>query len=465
MTFKISSVLLVLAISSHVTDAHMPDGLQLGPAPGSKRRHLQGFPPPGGGGGGRPPPGGGGGGRPPPGGGGGGGGRPGGGGGGGGQARYCSSLTPNFAASGNGATGQCLNFSRGRTYQYPQDFISTSGQSVRNQVQEYVCPTSQKRVIISNNIPNHDHRQGNPNAPCEQLRYIELPLNPTYMSGITEVPPMGMLAMATNGVAAFGAMEGEGGNALDPNGQFVDASFWYGHATFTGEDHYHNPQMGVESTSSVGENKLLAYALDGFPIYGFTNQALDECNGRFAGGEYRYHVRRVDEVALNSDYCGSISGSNNWNYILGCYHGDTRQTRYGSSAGYRIPSDCREVGDATPSQPTRAPSVAGPTPADPVAEEQSCEDSNENCELWASTGECENNPTFMLDDCARACNACVDPSCSDRADSCNAWASNGECEDNPLYMIQFCTRSCDACNAPAPAPPQDRKLLRAANLG
>jgi hypothetical protein len=332
---KIPSILLVLATTNHIAEADVPSGLQLGAAPDSERRRNLQF--------------------------------------GGGPNTYCSSNTPNFAASGNASTGQCLNFSRGGSYQYPQDFLSATNQPILNEVQQYVCPSSQKRVIVSNNIPNHFHRQGNPNAPCEQMRYVELPLNPTYVGGITEVPPMGMIAIATNGVAAYGALEGSGGNALDPNGQFVDASFWYGHAAQQGEDHYHNPQMGVESASRVGEDNLLAYALDGFPIYGFTTAQLDECNGRFEGGEYRYHVTHVDDVDLGADYCGAVPGSNNWNYILGCYHGDTRQTRYGSSVGYVLPSDCVEVGggsgSGSPSPPAPAPPVA-PQPTEAPQEPQ-----------------------------------------------------------------------------------------------
>ena len=46
-----------------------------------------------------------------------------------------------------------------------------------------------------------------------------------------------------------------------------------------------------------------------------------------------------------------------------------------------------------------------PTPR-PSAPVPSCEDGNESCEAWATAGECEVNPTFMLTNCARSCNTC-----------------------------------------------------------
>lgn len=35
-----------------------------------------------------------------------------------------------------------------------------------------------------------------------------------------------------------------------------------------------------------------------------------------------------------------------------------------------------------------------------------CENSHENCELWASEGECRNNPNYMRESCRRACQWC-----------------------------------------------------------
>ena len=61
--------------------------------------------------------------------------------------------------------------------------------------------------------------------------------------------------------------------------------------------HIHNPHLGEQDPTS---SKLLAYALDGYPIYGPLEDAsgLDGCNGRTINGQYQYHVRvrRLSDV-------------------------------------------------------------------------------------------------------------------------------------------------------------------------
>ena len=64
---------------------------------------------------------------------------------------------------------------------------------------------------------------------------------PTEANEPIEIPARGIIAMATNGVPAYGALENENNNAVEPNGQIPDAQFWYGHATSQGVWHFHNP--------------------------------------------------------------------------------------------------------------------------------------------------------------------------------------------------------------------------------
>ena len=35
-----------------------------------------------------------------------------------------------------------------------------------------------------------------------------------------------------------------------------------------------------------------------------------------------------------------------------------------------------------------------------------CEDDNQSCEFWATRGECQINPGYMLPICTKSCNAC-----------------------------------------------------------
>ena len=45
----------------------------------------------------------------------------------------------------------------------------------------------------------------------------------------------------------------------------------------------------------------------------------------------------------------------------------------------------------------------------------------------------------------------VDPACSDRAGagSCAAWAASGECDNNPAFMLNECASTCHACDKAA----------------
>lgn len=90
-----------------------------------------------------------------------------------------------------------------------------------------------------------------------------------------------------------------------------------------------------------------------------------------------------------------------------------------------------------------------------------CKDNHSNCGLWAETGECQKNPGYMFVGCKLSCKQCnaknteenkkeEDPShkhdCMDTNSNCGLWASMGECQRNPDYMLPNCKQSCNQCN-------------------
>ena len=75
---------------------------------------------------------------------------------------------------------------------------------------------------------------------------------------------------------------------------------------------------------------------------------------------------------------------------------------------------------------------------DPV---DTCVNNNANCESWASIGECTRNPDYMLVQCCDACKN-TDNTCIDQNSNCAYWASNNECARNPGYMLTNCCKSC-----------------------
>ncbi|KAH9259126.1 hypothetical protein BASA81_002746 [Batrachochytrium salamandrivorans] len=133
---------------------------------------------------------------------------------------------------------------------------------------------------------------------------------------------------------------------------------------------------------------------------------------------------------------------------------------------------------------------------------KSCVDNNDQCSVWASSGECEENPKYMLSNCRKSCGICPVPevtvtavatekeedddddneevayddgelaeedqgedeeddeddytnaprvipadTCVDESKECDAWAKRGECDVNPGYMLDKCKKSCQVCNS------------------
>lgn len=70
-------------------------------------------------------------------------------------------------------------------------------------------------------------------------------------------------------------------------------------------------------------------------------------------------------------------------------------------------------------------------PGDP-----SCKDTDQSCEYWASIGECQKNPGFMLQYCQKSCDNCG-------VDNCPVWKEQGLCQSNPALMYEHCGMSCD----------------------
>jgi hypothetical protein len=69
-----------------------------------------------------------------------------------------------------------------------------------------------------------------------------------------------------------------------------------------------------------------------------------------------------------------------------------------------------------------------------------CVDTNEQCAVWASRGECANNPSYMLTSCCASCESSAP--CRDQDPSCGGWSQDNQCNVNPGYMEPYCCASC-----------------------
>ncbi|PWJ60681.1 YHYH protein [Dyadobacter jejuensis] len=128
---------------------------------------------------------------------------------------------------------------------------------------------------------NHDYSGSNAWAIPLQPELAKNPLSTkeNFMKGA--------IAIAANGIPIFNPLNnrGEDANAIG------ELDKWGGHCGRADDYHYHLPPSHLQSR--VGKGKPIAYALDGFPVYGETNEPLDESLGRFTtDSTYQYHAIR-----------------------------------------------------------------------------------------------------------------------------------------------------------------------------
>lgn len=103
----------------------------------------------------------------------------------------------------------------------------------------------------------------------------------------------GAIAIAVNGVPIFNALNNRGDDALLA-GELDD---WGGHCGRADDYHYHIAPTHLQSV--IGKKVPIAYALDGFPIYGENEidgkkvVGLDSFNGHFDSKKnYHYHATK-----------------------------------------------------------------------------------------------------------------------------------------------------------------------------
>lgn len=151
-------------------------------------------------------------------------------------------------------------------------------------------------IVESNGVPDHSVMEGITNWQQQVVlpqdysadNAWKIPLHPE----LSETPLLtkehfhrGAIAVAVNGVPIF--------NAANNRGEFAteigELDRWGGHAGKADDYHYHLIPEHLEQI--VGENNPVAFALDGFPVFGKTDAELDEYLGRFTeNGSYQYHA-------------------------------------------------------------------------------------------------------------------------------------------------------------------------------
>ena len=185
-------------------------------------------------------------------------------------------------------------------------------------------------VIESDGIPNHgspyfettDSRYEaynggnpdfalNPNQIAEQNFVFRIPLEPQAASD-NQATDLGPIGVALNGVPFFNQYAA--GNTPLTN-EINSFDQYNGHPQGQGAYHYHIEPLYL--TDIYGEDALLGFLLDGFPVYGplengsaVSNQDLDEFHGHshatedYPDGIYHYHITDSDPYINGNGYYG-----------------------------------------------------------------------------------------------------------------------------------------------------------------
>lgn len=155
-------------------------------------------------------------------------------------------------------------------------------------------------LIESNGLPPHDMMVGITNwqqqvpvpQPYSGANAWRIPVAPRPAANPISARNnlfRGAIALAADGVPIFNALNNRGEDSF----LIGELDQWGGHCGRADDYHYHVAPLHLSKT--VGATKPIAYALDGYPLYGAlepngtTMRPLDEYNGHEFKGSYHYH--------------------------------------------------------------------------------------------------------------------------------------------------------------------------------
>lgn len=154
--------------------------------------------------------------------------------------------------------------------------------------------------IASNGIPNHNMMIGITNwqqqvpitQPYNGTNSWSIPLQPVYATTPLSTKSnlmKGAVAVAVNGIPIFNALNNRGEDSY----KIGELDNWGGHCGKGDDYHYHAAPMHLSTLNGL---KPIAFAVDGFPVYGTKEpdgasmNALDSCHGHNGtNGQYHYH--------------------------------------------------------------------------------------------------------------------------------------------------------------------------------
>ncbi len=184
-------------------------------------------------------------------------------------------------------------------------------------------------TVQSNGIPTYQYLPLTPNGLQAKNYTFSFPRNPVVASGTTNVPLLGNLGVAVNGIPVYSVNEGPQPPS-DAYGSPIAAAILDecgSHSAQQGTFHYHQLQVKCLLQSAVSSSQpwnnadpsptqpspIVAYAFDGFPIYGSYECTDAGCTGvqemRSGWDTVGYQAGTVgcsSSAACSSGYCTDV---------------------------------------------------------------------------------------------------------------------------------------------------------------
>lgn len=143
-----------------------------------------------------------------------------------------------------------------------------------------VSCTGDRVMVASNGMPHYEYQAITPNGLSPQDYNWVLPRNPAQASQTSEIPLLGAIGIASNGLPLYGPNEAQMPHPYgDPIfNAITDVNL--GHTGGRGDYHYHAILVQTFWPNAVAgdPNVIIGYAFDGFPVYGPYGCLDADCN-------------------------------------------------------------------------------------------------------------------------------------------------------------------------------------------
>ena len=206
------------------------------------------------------------------------------------------------------------------------------------QPQLNVTCTADTVIVESNGIPNFEFVQITPTALQAQSHRWQFPLQPTLADAPTDIPLLGPIAVAVNGLPIYGPNEGGNLGYGDP---YLDQILDYcnGHTGPRGEYHFHARPDCLFEDMEGNVSLVIAYAFDGYPILApyicvdtvcSQTKEVQSSWQRTSNAKEDWSAHEYVAGSGDLDQCNGLTGpdgsyryyaTDTFPYFLGCYRG------------------------------------------------------------------------------------------------------------------------------------------------